>query len=249
MSRISLDNVHVHYPVLNDHYLSLRRAMLRLVTGGRLYKQDAEMQLVHALRGISLTVEDGDRLALVGRNGAGKSTLLKTIGGFIRPHSGDMSVEGRTTSLFNANGGMDTERTGLDNIFLMGRLYGVARKDMEQHVADIAEFSELGRFLGLPVRSYSDGMKVRLGVAIVTCLHPDILVLDEAIGAGDAHFIEKATQRAQKLYARANIIVIASHDPSILRRLCNRAAWIDEGHIVRTGSVDEIVEAYTNATV
>ncbi len=162
MSRVILENVHVHYPVLNDHYLSLRRAFLRLLTGGRLYKQDAEMQLVHALRGISLTIEDGDRLALVGRNGAGKSTLLKTIGGFIRPHSGQLSVDGRTTSLFNANGGMDVERTGLENVFLMGRLYGVARKDMEKHIQDIAEFSELGRFLTLPVRSYSDGMKVRL---------------------------------------------------------------------------------------
>jgi ABC-type polysaccharide/polyol phosphate transport system ATPase subunit len=249
MSHILLKNVDVHYPVLNDHYMSLRRAALRVLTGGRLYREDNQMQLVHALKDISLEVKNGDRLALVGRNGAGKSTLLKTLAGFILPDKGGFEIEGKVTSLFSAGGGLDGERTGIDNILVMGRLLGISRPEMEKHIPDIAEFSELGAFLNLPVRSYSDGMKIRLGFAIVTCLHPDILVLDEAIGAGDAHFIEKATLRATKLYERANIIVIASHDPTILKRLCNRAVWLDQGRVLRDGSVTEILDEYTRATV
>jgi ABC-type polysaccharide/polyol phosphate transport system ATPase subunit len=118
---------------------------------------------------------------------------------------------------------------------------------METHIADIEEFSELGRFLEMPIRAYSDGMKVRLGVAIVTCLQPDILVLDEAIGAGDAHFIDKATRRTQKLYERARIIVMASHDPNLLRRLCNKAVWLDQGRLVKTGGIEEVIQAYAAA--
>ena len=249
MSQISFSNVNVHYPVIKDHYKSFRRAMLRVVTGGRMYREDSAAESVHALKNISLEVKSGDRLALIGRNGAGKSTLLKTIGGYILPDDGFINITGSITSLLSVNGGLDNERTGIDNIFLMGRLLGLSRRSMAQHLDDIKEFSELADFLNMPVRSYSDGMKVRLGMAVVTCLHPDILVLDEAIGAGDAHFIEKATQRAQKLYDRANIIVMASHDVDILDRLCNRALWIDSGTIIMEGKVKEVAEAYLTATV
>jgi ABC-type polysaccharide/polyol phosphate transport system ATPase subunit len=249
MSHIILRNVDVHYPVLRDHYLSIRRAFLRRATGGRLYREDAELEIVHALKDVNLEIRDGDRLGLVGRNGAGKSTLLKTIGGFILCDHGSVDVEGQITSMFSVNGGMDVERSGYDNIFLMGRLLGMSRKDMKKHVEDIKSFSELGPFLSIPVRSYSDGMKVRLGMAIATCVHPDILVLDEAIGAGDAHFIEKATQRVRKLYDRANIIVMASHDPAILQQLCNKAIWMEKGQIVKAGGVNEVIDAYITATV
>jgi lipopolysaccharide transport system ATP-binding protein len=249
MSRIHLENVNVHYPVMSDHYMSIRRAALRLLSGGRLYKEDTKAHLVHALKDLTLEFKDGDRVGLIGRNGAGKSTLLKTLGRFILPDSGHIAVEGNVTSLFSVNGGMDIERTGIDNIYLMGRLLGMRRREMATYLSDIEDFSELGRFLAMPVRSYSEGMKVRLGVAVVTCIHPDILILDEAIGAGDAHFIEKATLRAQKFYDRANIIVMASHDPTLLSRLCNTAIWLDQGRIVKTGAVKDVLAAYTEATV
>jgi ABC-type polysaccharide/polyol phosphate transport system ATPase subunit len=249
VSRVLLDRINVHYPVVKDHYLSIRRAVLRHMSGGRLYRQDSATELVHALRNISFEANNGDRIGLVGRNGAGKSTLLKTIGGYILPDSGTLKVDGVITSLLSVNGGMDVERTGYDNVFLMGRLLGIKQTEMKQHLPDIEAFSELGDFLSMPVRSYSDGMKVRLGIAVVTCLHPEILVLDEAIGAGDAHFIEKATSRTQKLYERANIIIIASHDPTILERLCNKALWIDHGTIVMEGKVSEVVKAYLDETV
>jgi ABC-type polysaccharide/polyol phosphate transport system ATPase subunit len=244
MSKIFLENVNVFYPVANDHYRSIRRAALRALSGGRLYGEDRPPPAIHALKDITLELQDGDRVALVGRNGAGKSTLLKTIGKFVLPDAGVLRMEGGVTALFGVNGGLDIELSGYDNIFLMGRLLGMRRAEMNRHLKDIEEFSELGSFLNMPVRSYSDGMKVRLGFSIVTCLNPDILILDEAIGAGDAHFLDKAARRAQQLYARANIIVMASHDANIVRHLCNKAAWIDQGRLIKVGPVEDVLEAY-----
>ncbi len=247
MSVIRLENVNVAYPVLEDHYKSIRRAALRLLSGGRMYQEDVQIKMVHALQDISLDFHEGDRVGLVGRNGAGKSTLLKTIGGFILPNSGTLEVSGRVTALFSVNGGMDMERSGIENVYFMGRMLGMPRAVMETHMEDIAEFSELGEFLDMPVRSYSDGMKVRLGFAIATCLQPEILVLDEAIGAGDAHFLQKAAERARKLYERARIIVMASHDHALLQKLCNKAVWIDRGKVVKTGASAEVIAAYAEA--
>ena len=248
MSRILLENVNVHYPVLQDHYRSIRRALLRKVSGGRMYGEDGHTNNVHALKNFNLELRDGDRVGLIGRNGAGKSTLLRTLGRFILPDSGKVSIEGNITSLFSVNGGMDIERSGFDNVFLMGRLLGMSRKEMEGHMQDIIDFSELGDFLSLPVRAYSDGMKVRLGVAVVTCVKPEILLLDEAIGATDAHFIEKTTKRAQQMYDHASIIVMASHSTEIITNLCNKALWIEHGSIVRFGGVGEVLGAYMDTT-
>lgn len=248
MARIVLDNVHVRYPITQDHYRSLRRVLVRLATFGRVYKQDVGSRTVHSIRGLSLTVEKGDRVGLIGRNGAGKSTLLKTLGGFILPDEGTMYAEGNIMPLFSVSAGMDEERSGYDNIFLSGRLLGIPRVEMEKHVADIMEFCELGEFLSMPVRAYSDGMKVRLGFAISTCISPDILLLDEAIGAGDAHFLEKASQRAEALYNRANILIIASHAPEIITRLCNKVLWLSHGRMVEFGPTEEVLAKYLQTT-
>jgi ABC-2 type transport system ATP-binding protein/lipopolysaccharide transport system ATP-binding protein len=248
MSRVTLTDLNVSYPVLQDHYMSIRRAMLRYMSGGRLYSSDANTQVVHAVKNVSIDIHEGDRIALIGRNGAGKTTLLKTIAGFILPEEGTVHIEGKISTLFSVNGGMDIERTGYENIFLMGRLLDIPKVEMAKKIPDIEDFSELGQFLSMPVRSYSDGMKVRLGFAISTCLHPDILVMDEAIGAGDAHFIEKATRRAQNLYERANIIIMASHDLSTVQRMCNKACWLDHGAVVMCGDVKDVVKAYTAST-
>ena len=246
MARIVVDNINVRYPVMQDQYRSVRRAIIRTLSGGSLYQQDTRMEEVHALNGVSFTLENGDRLGLVGRNGAGKSTLLKTLGGFILPESGNLDIDGTTTSLFSVAGGMDDERSGYDNIFLCGRLLGISRAEMKKHLPDIEEFSELGEFLSVPVRAYSDGMKTRLGFAISTCITPDILLLDEAIGAGDAHFVEKASKRAQRLYDRSSIMVLASHMPSIISSLCNKVLWLDHGKVMKIGPVDEVMDAYMN---
>lgn len=247
MSSITLEHLDVNYPVLQDYYRSICRAVLRRTTGGKMYGSETRVKEVHALRDIGFTLRDGDRVGLVGHNGAGKSTLLRAIGGFILPDGGRLDVQGRVTTLFSVNGGMDIDQTGYDNIFHMGRLLGIPRRDMQPHVPGIEEFSDLGQFLGMPVRTYSDGMKIRLGLAVAVCLHPDILLLDETINAGDAHFIEKAILRLQQLYDRANIIVMASHSSTIMRRLCNKAIWLDRGRVMGIGGVEEILDAYNQA--
>jgi len=248
MARIVLQNVHVRYPIIHDHYRSVRRLLMRAVTLGRLYQQDTGSHVVHAIRGLTLTIEKGDRVGLIGRNGAGKSTLLKTLGGFILPDEGTLQVEGDIMPLFSVAAGMDEERTGYDNIFLSGRLLGIPRAEMEKHVPDIEAFTELGDFLKLPVRAYSDGMKIRLGFAISTCITPDILLLDEAIGAGDAHFLEKASQRAEAMYDRASIMLLASHSPEIITRLCNKVLWLSHGRVVEFGPTAEVLAKYMQTT-
>lgn len=247
MSSIVMRNVNVNYPVMQDHYMSIRRAILRKLTGGRLYKSDLHANYVHAVKNFSLELRDGDRVGLIGRNGAGKSTLLKTISGFIMPDDGDIEVKGKITSLFSINGGLDVERTGYDNIYLMGRLLGISRDEMAKNIPEIEEFSELGKFLSMPVRSYSDGMRIRLGISVVTCIHPDILVLDEALGTSDAHFIEKTTKRAQRLYDKASIIVLASHAQELLRSLCNKVIWMEGGSIKMFGEIDPVLTAYNHS--
>ncbi len=244
MAHVLLENVNVSYPIVQDYYKSIRRALLRLASGRRLYNDDGQTRAIHALKNVCFELKDGDRVGLVGRNGAGKSTLLRTIGGFIMPDSGKLAVTGETTALFSVAGGMDIERSGYDNIYLMGRLLGIPPKRMATHVADIEEFSELGPFLKMPVRSYSDGMKIRLGFTIVTCLHPEILLMDEAIGAGDAHFLEKAASRARQMYERASIMIMASHSVPILQSLCNKAIWLEQGHVKKFGGVQEVLGAY-----
>jgi ABC-2 type transport system ATP-binding protein/lipopolysaccharide transport system ATP-binding protein len=209
-----------------------------------MYKEDTKIDYVHALKGINLTLEDGDRLAIIGRNGAGKSTLLRVMAGFMIPTIGTIKTEGNITPLFSIATGMDIEMTGYQNIYYMGRLIGLSRSEMDKRIPDIEEFTELSEFLKLPVRSYSAGMRVRLAFAIATCIKPEILIMDEAIGAGDAHFVDKASARANSLYNSANIMVVASHAASLLKSLCNKAILMDHGKIIASGTLDEIQDVY-----
>lgn len=245
MALLELKNVYVDYPVYGDCEASLRRVLLKLTTRQRIYKS-AGLTVVRALTDINFSLHHGDRLGLIGENGAGKSTLLKTLGGFYAPASGNMKIEGHVSTLFDVCMGMDMERTGYDNIYFMGLLLGLSRQCIKNFIPDIEDFSELGEFLSMPMRTYSAGMRIRLGFALVTCLEPEILLLDEAIGAGDAHFLEKAAKRAKQLYDRASILVIASHDNNIIREFCNKALWLHKGRMVRYGEVESVLQDYEN---
>jgi len=155
-------------------------------------------------------------------------------------------IAGRTSTLFNLAGLMDPELSGHDNVYYAGGLIGIPRARLRQVMSDIAEFAELGDFLHMPVRTYSDGMKVRLGFAVATSIEPDILLMDEVIGAGDAHFVAKAIQRAQELYQRSSILVVASHAPELLGGLCKTAILLDHGRVVATGGLHEIAKLYAD---
>ncbi len=246
MAKIELQNIEVHYPIYGDHHHSFRRSLINLTTRGKIYKDENKLTVVKALDNISFTLNKGDRLGLIGGNGAGKSTLLKTLGQLYTPSKGVLSIQGKTSALFDVCMGMDIDRTGYCNIDYMGMLLGLTRKKIKAVIPDIEEFSELGKFLHMPVRTYSAGMRVRLGFAICTCLEPEILLLDEAIGAGDKHFVDKAAKRAKALYEKADILVIASHASYVIKEFCNKVLWLHKGRIVMIGKVDDVLHAYEN---
>lgn len=201
---------------------------------------------VPLLNGASLQVQPGERIALVGRNGSGKSTLLKVCAGLIMPDTGSIDYEGTRAAILNPGAGLDTERTGFENIEAVGRLLGVPRSQRKALVEDVAEFTELGDFLSLPIRTYSTGMTVRLMFALATSVERDILVVDEVLGAGDAIFVEKAAKRVRALFNKAKILILATHAGTIAEQLCNKAIWMDCGREVMRGLPPAVWDAYIN---
>jgi len=201
---------------------------------------------VHALRDVSFSAQHGDRVGLIGPNGAGKSTLLRVLAGIYEPTAGSVRCDGQVVPLFNPALGMEPEATGHQNIRLRGLLLGLRPQEIESRRNEIAAFTELGNYLDMPVRTYSSGMSLRLAFAISTCFVPEILLLDEWIGVGDAHFVEKAEQRMQEVVGQSSIVVIASHSNDLIRRLCNKALYIEAGRVKAEGSVDDVLAAYTN---
>ncbi|MFU8797629.1 MAG: ABC transporter ATP-binding protein, partial [Gammaproteobacteria bacterium] len=194
MSLIQLETVSLTYPIYSAGSRSFKKSLIKVGVGGALKFDTSYIVNIQALENISLTLTKGDRLGLVGHNGAGKSSLLKLIAGIYSPNSGTVTVQGRVSSLLNVGLGMDEYATGYENIYLSGMFLGISRKKIRTLIPDIVEFSELGDYLSVPIRTYSAGMRVRLAFAISTCIDPEILLMDEVMGVGDAHFIDKAKQ-------------------------------------------------------
>jgi ABC-type polysaccharide/polyol phosphate transport system ATPase subunit len=245
MAAIIVDDIHVEFPIYGSAR-SLRSTLLARATGG-LIQRDAGHQrrvVVKALSGVSFALRDGDRLGLVGGNGAGKSTLLKVLAGVYRPAAGEVRVSGKITSCFDILPGLDAEDTGYENIVTGCLLLGMRPDAIERTIADIEEFSELGEYLSLPVRTYSAGMMARLGFALATAVEPGILLVDEGIGAGDARFAQRASERLEGFVKRSSILVLASHSDHLVRAWCNKAALIDAGRLLMLGDVDEVLKAY-----
>jgi len=245
MAALVIDDVHVEFPVYGSQR-SLRRAILERATGGMIYreKRGSERVVIHALAGVSLTCRDGDRVALVGHNGAGKSTLLRVMAGIYEPTRGRVLAQGRITPLFDTMPGLDGEDSGYENIITAGSFHGLTRAEIERIIPDIEQFSELGEYLTLPYRTYSSGMGTRLAFSIATALNPEILLMDEGIGAGDARFAERAARRMDEFMGKSRIIILASHSEHLLRATCNRGVLLHSGEIVAAGSLDEVFDRY-----
>jgi len=242
MTSLILDNVCVDFPIYGSQR-SLRRVLFDRATGAFVERKKDRIT-VKALRNISFTLNEGDRLALVGHNGAGKSTLLKTIAGVYHPVQGRILVSGTITPLFDVLPGIDLEDTAYENIRTAGMLFGLSRERIEEIMPDIEEFSELGEYMGLPVRTYSTGMTMRLGFAFATAMDPGILLLDEGVGAGDARFMERATKRMEDFIGRSRIVVFASHSNALVEKMCNKAALMQGGCMLAIGEVKDILERY-----
>ena len=233
----------VEFPIFDAKTRSLKKAVLGKA-GGAIGRTDDNVVVIEALRDITMSLKMGDRVGLVGHNGAGKSTLLRLLSGIYEPTRGMAIVNGRVAPVFDLGVGMDPDTTGYENIIIRGMFLGQTRKQMAAKVDDIAEFTELGHYLSMPLRTYSTGMRVRLAMGVVTSIDPEILLLDEGIGAVDADFLKKAQARLQALVDRSGILVFASHSNEFLARLCKTAMWIDHGTIKMAGSIEEVVRAY-----
>jgi ABC-2 type transport system ATP-binding protein/lipopolysaccharide transport system ATP-binding protein len=247
MADIQLDNVSVAFPVYDNSSRSLKKRLVGAATGGRI-RSEAGPSVVQALENLTLHFQHGDRIGLVGRNGAGKTTLLRVLAGIYEPGVGTVRVEGHVAPLFDILLGMEPECTGYENIFLRGLFLGMCRADIEAQIDEIAAFTELGSFLELPIRTYSDGMRLRLAFAVSTSFHPDILLLDEGIGAGDAAFLEKANWRLQEFTSKATIIVLASHSEQLLRQMCSTSVLLEHGRIIAFSSTGEVLALYRERT-
>ena len=242
---VSIDtyNACVDFPIFDAKSRSLKKAVMSSA-GGKIGKNASNTVVVEALKDINLHLREGDRVGLVGHNGAGKSTLLRLLSGIYEPTRGTADVRGRVAPVFDLGVGMDPEVSGYDNIIIRGLFLGQSIKQMKKKMDEIAEFSELGDYLSMPLRTYSTGMRVRLALGVVTSIEPEILLLDEGIGAVDAAFLDKAKVRLQELVERAGLLVFASHSDAFLRQLCTTAIWMEHGRVKQRGGLREVLTAY-----
>jgi len=243
MSFVKVENVYLDYPLVGVSNHSLKNRILGAATGG-LISSGGSIPIVNALRDISFSLKEGDRLGLVGHNGAGKSTLLKTLAGVYEPTSGSVITQGKIVSTLNLSLGMESEATGFENIIIRGLMLGMKRSEIDKKMDEIAEFTELGEYLNMPVRIYSSGMATRLAFATVTVMDSDILLMDEVIVTGDVAFIDKAERRLNEFVNRSKIVVLASHSESVIRQFCNTALLLERGELIACGSTDEIFDLY-----
>ena len=211
---------------------SFKKSLLNIATGGVLAKDAGNRLVVRALDGLNFEFHEGDRVGLIGHNGSGKSTLLQVLAGIYEPACGELLVYGKVTSMLGISLGLDGEETGLENIYLRGRLMWFNRYQIDAMVDGIADFAGIGDFLHLPMRTYSSGMAMRLAFAIATSVDADIILMDEWLSVGDADFIDKANARLTTLVNNARLVVIASHDHGMIQDQCNIVMTLDHGKII-----------------
>lgn len=244
---LEVNHLTLDIPIFNVSR-SFRTTLLNRFTGGRIEQNvDSKQVSIRALDNINFRLEAGDRLGLIGHNGAGKTTLLRVLACIYKPLKGWYDYHGRITPLFNMAVGLDLDDTGMDNIHTIGMHLGMTKSEVNSKKDEIIEFSELGDFIHLPMRIYSAGMQTRLSFAIATALEPDILLMDEGIGAGDANFAEKAKNRLTHFYDKTSVMVIASHSNDLIRKLCNKALLLEHGQQVVLGNVDDVLARYAGA--
>lgn len=257
MLSVVAKDIHVEFPVYDHQARSLKHSLgLKHIVqginrikahehvGGRIGTGETGRIVIKALDGVSFDLHEGDRVGLVGHNGSGKTTLLRAVSGIYEPASGTVWASGRVVPLFDLSLGMDFDATGVENIWMRGKLLGLSTPQIRDSLEDIADFTELGDYLYMPMRTYSAGMMVRLAFAISTAITPEILVLDEMIGAGDAAFIARANARLKGFLAKAGILLIASHSETVLRQWCTKGMLLEHGKLVACGPLDDVLDRY-----
>lgn len=244
MAYIELKNATLDLPIYDLHGRSLKKKVMRVGRRNTIAEGSDGVIVVRALDQVSMRFESGDRVGLIGHNGAGKSTLLRTMAGIYAPTSGEVQRSGKVVPLLDISLGMDENSTGLQNIRLRALLLGMSDAEIREKQQEIADFCELGDYLDLPIRTYSSGMRVRLAFAVSTAVDAEILLLDEVMGVGDASFMQKAKARLEDLHSRAEIVVLAMHSNTEIRRVCNKVLWMEKGRVHRFGNVEEVLREY-----
>ena len=210
-------------------------------------KRELMFQEFLAVQDVSFQVKEGEAWGLIGRNGSGKSTMLKAISGIIKPYKGTIQVNGQVSPLIELGAGFDGNMTARENIFLNGCLLGHSQRFMEEHFDEIVEFAELKEFLDSPIKNYSSGMTARLGFSIATMVRPEILIVDEVLAVGDFKFRQKCEKRMTELLSGGTTLLYVSHNIDEVKRLCQKAVWLDRGKVIKLGDVTEVCDAYINA--
>jgi ABC-2 type transport system ATP-binding protein/lipopolysaccharide transport system ATP-binding protein len=244
MSFLRARNLSVEFPIYQGGSRSLKKALLAGSTQGNLGRDAFDRINVRALDELSFDFENGDRIGLIGANGAGKTTLLKVLAGVYEPTRGRLYALGRVTSMLDVSVGLNPDATGRENIVLCGMYINMHPREMRARTDEIAEFTELGHYIDMPVRTYSTGMMFRLAFSVATCIPPEILLMDEWVAAGDASFLSKGQQRLEDRIRGSSILVLASHNLDLLEIWCNRGIFLQHGRIAATGDIKDVIEVY-----
>lgn len=244
MTYIKFQDVSIELPIFNTRGRSFTSSLLNVATGGRLDSDAQGRVVVRALDGLTFSLHEGERVGLVGHNGAGKSTLLRALSGVFQPTKGTYSAEGTVGSLIDIALGINPEVSGRENVFIRGALLGMTKAEIASKFDEIVEFSELGEFIEMPVRTYSSGMHLRLAFAVSTVVRPDILLMDEWLSVGDESFKVKAEERLRDLVNSTKVLVIATHSRTLIEKLCSRVMWLEHGQIKMDGPADIVSAAY-----
>jgi len=239
MEVIRLDNVSLWHRTQEEFTYDLKKTILNLVQGR--YRSPSKKQI---LNNIDLVIHQGEKVGIIGANGSGKSTLLKIICGIFTPTSGTVRVRGKIAPLIELGGGFEPEISVVDNIIFYGILLGFSKQEMKGKISSILEFAQLEEYAEIPVKALSSGMTARLGFSIATDVKPDILILDEVLSVGDAHFQSKSKQRMDQLWQANTTVLLVSHDLDFLQKTCNSAILLDKGNIKFIGSVHEAIKIY-----
>lgn len=240
---IDLKDFNLCYPSAPYNAKSLKEVMFNILKGK---KNNIIIKDVKALNNIKLHIEEGEHVGIIGPNGSGKSTLLKAIAGIYPPVSGELNISGVIRSLFELSLGFDINATGRENILYRSYLLGDSPRTVMAKMQDIIDFADLGDFIDYPIKTYSAGMQMRLAFAISSTISADVLLLDEAIGAGDAAFMVKVKNRVNEMVANSKILVLVSHDFVTVKQICNRVIWLEHGNIIMDGEPSEVIDNYLN---
>ncbi len=244
MALIDFQDVCVDFPIYNSTGRSLKKRLMSVATGGQLSADALGIVIIRALDHLSFKINDGERVALLGHNGAGKSTLLRVMSSVYSPTVGSAHIQGKLGSLIDISLGIDHEISGLENIYIRGRLLGLSAAEIKKKTPEIVEFSELGDFIEMPVRTYSTGMHMRLAFSISTTLRPEILLMDEWLSVGDEGFKHKAEARMKEVIQSSSILVVATHSRELAMNTCNRAIWLEHGKVKMDGTSQEVCHEY-----